>query len=209
MDHDCSTSGFEGIRAQDILERILAQGFKPWKFLGIGGAIDVFIDRCFGHNFDKDNPDDAFLLRRIGFLNEVLLDAGLVKPTIMFAYFVKQPVAEIHYRNRSAANCVRDTTSDPAWLRAASQDFARSPVDPNFEFKSPPTTHVPPEAAPDQAILDGMALSLRRAEFKLTAAQARIADQARRIEGLERSSSWRLTAPLRLMVGALRRQQLR
>jgi hypothetical protein len=43
-------------------------------------VIDVFVDRCFRHNFDPSNADDAFLVRRIAFLNEVLLDAGLVRP---------------------------------------------------------------------------------------------------------------------------------
>jgi hypothetical protein len=43
---------------------------------GFGGVIDVFVDRCFRHNFDPSNADDAFLVRRIAFLNEVLLDAG-------------------------------------------------------------------------------------------------------------------------------------
>ena len=31
--------------------------------------IDVFVDRCFSHNFDPSNADDAFLPRRIAFLN--------------------------------------------------------------------------------------------------------------------------------------------
>jgi len=48
-------------------------------------VIDVFVDRCFRHNFDPSNADDAFLVRRIAFLNEVLLDAGLVRPTMMLA----------------------------------------------------------------------------------------------------------------------------
>jgi hypothetical protein len=43
-------------------------------------VIDVFVDCCFRHNFDPSNADDAFLVRRIAFLNEVLLDAGLVRP---------------------------------------------------------------------------------------------------------------------------------
>jgi hypothetical protein len=43
-------------------------------------VIDVFVDRCFRHNFDPSNADDAFLVRRIAFLNEVLLDTGLVRP---------------------------------------------------------------------------------------------------------------------------------
>ena len=65
--------------------------------------IDVFADRCFSHNFDPSNADDAFLVRRIAFLNEVLLGAGLVwPPSMMLAYLVKYSVAEVHYRKRSA-----------------------------------------------------------------------------------------------------------
>jgi hypothetical protein len=71
-------------------------------------VIDVFVDRCFSHNFDPSNADDAFLVRRIALLNEVLLDAGLVRPMMMLAYLVKYSVAEVHYRNRSALNNVGD-----------------------------------------------------------------------------------------------------
>jgi hypothetical protein len=61
-------------------------------------VIDVFVDRCFSHNFDPSNADDAFLVRRIVFLTEVLLDAGLVRPTIMLTYLVKYSVPEVDYR---------------------------------------------------------------------------------------------------------------
>src|SRR5262249_40329555 len=106
-DHDCSGEGFEGVRAQDVLPLILQQGFTASNFFGFGGMIDVFVDRCFGPNFDVNDPDDAFLVRRMAFLNDVLLDAGLVKPTMMLAYFVKHPVKEAYYRGRSARAAVR------------------------------------------------------------------------------------------------------
>ena len=99
--------------------------------------IDVFVDRCFSHNFDPSNADDAFLVRRIALLNEVLLDTGLVKPTMMLAYFVKYPVTEAHYRNRSALTSVRDSAVEPAWLRSALADFARILTDPDFAFRAP------------------------------------------------------------------------
>ncbi len=134
IDHDCSTSGFEGIRAQDILPLILEQGFHPWKFLSFGGMVDIFVDRCFGPNFNLDNPDDAFLASRISFLNEVLLDAGLVKPTMMLAYFTKTEMGGIHFRGRSAEATVRATTTEPTWLAAALEDFSRRPDDPEFVF---------------------------------------------------------------------------
>jgi SAM-dependent methyltransferase len=136
IDHDCSGESFEGIRSQDVLPLIIRQGFKAWKFLGCGGMIDVFVERCFGHNFDINNADDAFLIRRMVFLNDILLDAGLIKPTMMLAYFVKYPVEEMYFRNRSAQAAVRDTSSDPAWLADALKDFANLRSAPDFAFRS-------------------------------------------------------------------------
>ena len=71
--------------------------------------IDI-ANRCFGHNFDPSNADEAFLIlvRRIAFLKEVLLDPGLVRSTMMLAFLVKYSVAEMHYRNRSALTSVGD-----------------------------------------------------------------------------------------------------
>ena len=136
INHDCSAEGFEGIRSQDVLPLILAQGFKSWKFLGFGGTIDIFVDRSFGPNFDVNSADDTFLVRRMGFLNDILLDAGLVKPTMMLAYFVKYPVEEVYFRKRTAHASARCAASDPAWLVDALQDFARLRSDPAFTFKS-------------------------------------------------------------------------
>jgi SAM-dependent methyltransferase len=137
MDHDCSTEGFEGIRSQDILQLILYQGFIPWKFFGTGGFIDVFVDRSFGHNFDVTNPDDLFLIKRMGLLNDILIDVGLIKPTVMFAYFVKYPVAEINYNNRSAFRSVRDAGNDPAWLTEAISEAARYQCSGDYMYRAP------------------------------------------------------------------------
>ena len=221
IDHDCSIEGFEGVRSQDVLPLILAQGFKAWKFLAAGGMIDVFIDRGFGPNFDVENVDDAFLVRRMGFLNEILLDVGLVKPTIMLAYFVKYPVDEVHYRNRSAHAIVRDPASDPAWLADALDDFALNPVDPDFVFKSPVRSinriELPAgadaassvqscaDAATAYATLEVMVAALRHAQNETVAAHDRIARLTDRIQKMEDSSSWQLTAPLRMLVRMIRR----
>jgi len=218
IDHDCSSEGFEGVRSQDVLPVILAQGFTAWKFLGFGGMIDVFVDRCFGPNFDIDNTDDAFLARRIAFLNEFLLDAGLVKPTMMFAYFVKYPVEELYYRNRSARSAIRDTASEPCWLAGTLDDFSRNnPVDPGFEFKSRlrsparvqellrqvDTAGFDPEE--DHATLAEMLVALRCAQKQVASAEGRLAHQTRRIQEIENSSSWQLTAPLRMLARMMRR----
>ena len=51
--HDCSTAGFEGIRAQDILP-LLVEKFSFEFFLGYGGLTDPFVGRSFGDNYKTD-----------------------------------------------------------------------------------------------------------------------------------------------------------
>ena len=106
-DWDCSGEGFEGIRAQDILPLILKR-FYPSKFIGVGGFIDVFLDRSYGHGFDSKNDSDIRLIKCIAELNEHLLDINAVKPTIMFAHFTKVKCEEKCYRDRNARQSVRD-----------------------------------------------------------------------------------------------------
>jgi len=84
VNRDCSTDGFEGIRAQDILPLLLPR-FHFTHFLGHGGLIDLFIDRGYGHNFDPTDDKDRALIDFIHHLNELLLEHGAIKPTIMFA----------------------------------------------------------------------------------------------------------------------------
>jgi len=111
MDHDCSTEGFEGIRAQDILPLML-HVFHPYKFLGVGGFIDAVVDRSFGHGFDMNNENDKAMIRCIAEINDLLLDSGCIKPTIMLAQFKKKPTKETFYRSRSAKNSLRDPSLD-------------------------------------------------------------------------------------------------
>jgi SAM-dependent methyltransferase len=190
IDHDCSGEGFEGIRAQEVLPLLLAQGFQPWKFFGFGGIVDVFVDRCFGPHFDVNDPDDAFLIRRIGWLNDVLLDTGALKPTMMFAWFTKQPGETTHYRRRTAMAAVRSSEADPPWLAGALADFALHPDDPAYEFRAP----APP--------VDPAASEAQRAA--LHQAQADAATARDHLRALEKSTSWRITAPVRTLARLLR-----
>jgi SAM-dependent methyltransferase len=115
-DHDCSNEGFEGIRAQDILP-LLLQRFHPYRFHAFGGFIDVLVDRGYGHAYDPNVREHVAKIRFLSILNEILLDSGVIKPTIMMAYFTKTKGdrPEIYYRNRRARECVRNC--DPRWLQ--------------------------------------------------------------------------------------------
>jgi cyclopropane fatty-acyl-phospholipid synthase-like methyltransferase len=113
-DWDCSTEGFEGIRSQDILP-LLLKTFRPYKFLGVGGIIDLFVDRGYGPSYDVNNTSDVAFIRFIAELNEILLDANMIKPTMMIAYFCKDDRQEKFYRSRRAFTSVR--FGDPEWTR--------------------------------------------------------------------------------------------
>jgi hypothetical protein len=86
---DCSKEGFEGIRAQDVLP-LLLQRFQSEKFIGFGSAIDIFIDRCFGHNFNRESEWDRDLIDRVHSEDEAGLKSGKLTPTHMMAVFVKK-----------------------------------------------------------------------------------------------------------------------
>ena len=77
---DCSTEGFEGIRAEDILP-LLVRLFKFEAFAAFGNLPDVFVDRSFGHNLSPDNEEYVAFIYRIGELNDRLISEGKIKPT--------------------------------------------------------------------------------------------------------------------------------
>lgn len=85
---DCSKEGFEGIRAQDVLP-LLLERFKCEKFIGFGNIIDIFIDRCFGHNFNSKSKWDHQFIDRVHKEDEASLINGTLTPTHMLAIFVK------------------------------------------------------------------------------------------------------------------------
>jgi hypothetical protein len=84
INHDCSTEGFEGIRAQDILPLLLAR-FDFALFLGFANVVSPFIDRCFGHNFDDKSERDRAFIDRAHAIDEEGFANGTLKPTQMLA----------------------------------------------------------------------------------------------------------------------------
>lgn len=104
---DCSKEGFEGIRAQDVLP-LLLQRFKCEKFVGFGSAIDIFVDRCFGHNFNPKSEWDQELIDRVHALDEDGLKSGKLTPTHMVAVFVKElKVTPFYFRGLEPALSIR------------------------------------------------------------------------------------------------------
>jgi SAM-dependent methyltransferase len=86
---DCSTEGFEGIRAQDVLP-LLLQRFECEKFIGFANVIDIFVERCFGHNFNPESEWDRTFIDRVHSEDESGILSGRLKPTHMLAVFVKE-----------------------------------------------------------------------------------------------------------------------
>jgi ubiquinone/menaquinone biosynthesis C-methylase UbiE len=104
---DCSSEGFEGIRAQDILPLMMERfGFDV--FVPFANVIDVFVDRGFGHNFDPTNPDDLDFIARVGELDELAIDLGVVTPTHLLAVACGQRTDRTRqYRHWSPEHCLR------------------------------------------------------------------------------------------------------
>ncbi len=86
---DCSSESFEGIRAQDILP-LLHERFHFEKFCAWGGLIDLFIDRCFGHNLDPALPVDQMFIDNVWALNQAAIHLGVVTPTQIIAVMKKE-----------------------------------------------------------------------------------------------------------------------
>lgn len=108
---DCSSNGFEGIRAQDILP-LLVQRFHFEKFLAFGNLPDPFCDRCYGPNFQPDVPAHTGFIDSLERLNSQLLELGLLKPTMMFAVIRGRDTGVTRvWRNLTPRFCVRDPGS--------------------------------------------------------------------------------------------------
>jgi SAM-dependent methyltransferase len=92
---DCSAEGFEGVRAQDILPLLLRE-FHYEKFVAFGSAIDVFVDRAFGHHFDPASQTDRDFIDRVHQADEDGFASRTLTPTHMFGVFAREPVASPH-----------------------------------------------------------------------------------------------------------------
>ena len=110
---DCSTEGFEGIRAQDILP-LLVERFRFDLFIGFGNIIDIFIDRCFGPNFDPENEWDRDFIDRVQALDAAEIESGRIKPTHIMAAMTKRPTGPTKmYKHLSPQFCIRRPDEDP------------------------------------------------------------------------------------------------
>jgi SAM-dependent methyltransferase len=107
---DCSLEGFEGIRAQDILGLLLSR-FHCEKFIAFGSAIDVFVDRAFGHHFDPANAADREFIDRVHRADEDGFARGTLTPTHMFAVFTGEAVPEPYFaRGLTPTAAIRATS---------------------------------------------------------------------------------------------------
>jgi len=104
---DCSTVGFEGIRAQDILS-LLVKRFNFELFIAFGNVIDIFVDRGFGPNFDPADENDRAFIDRVQALDQAEIESGHIKPTHMIAVMTKVKVGETKmYKHLSPQFCIR------------------------------------------------------------------------------------------------------
>ncbi len=86
---DCSSEGFEGIRAQDIMSELLKR-FHFRKYIAWGGLTDIFIDRSFGHNLDEKNAEDCAFIDNLAKADRTLLRAKAITPTSVIGVMTKE-----------------------------------------------------------------------------------------------------------------------
>ncbi len=107
VDWDCSSEGFEGIRSQEVLP-LLIERFFFHVFVGFGSAVDPFVDRGFGPNFDAAAAWDRDFIDRVDACDEAGLHAGLLTPTHAVAVLANEPHASPYYsRGLSPERAVR------------------------------------------------------------------------------------------------------
>jgi len=107
---DCSTEGFEGIRAQDILP-LLIKKFKFHRFLAFSNLINVFVDRSFGPNFDVNNAEDCYFIDFVAKLDDYFIESGKIKPIQMIAAMTRHQSAPVRiYKHLSPEFCIRYST---------------------------------------------------------------------------------------------------
>jgi len=123
----CSDGGFEGVRAQDILP-LLVSRFHFEKFLAVGNLTDVFCDRLYGPNYNPTVPAHTQFIDSIELLNSLLLELGVIKPTMMLAVMSNQATASPRFwKTLTPDFCIRSPhTLDLAANRQRSQLLTNS-----------------------------------------------------------------------------------
>lgn len=190
---DCSGEGFEGVRSQDILQ-LLAEGFDFCKFMAFGNLTDVFVERSFGHNYDADSDADRKFIDRVHEVNELLIDLGVLKPTMVIAIMSRQGDCSqdpVCYRGWQPRFCIRETYQH------------REQLDRDGADSRPPNVAASAGVAGSPLAGAGVDVLMQlRAEMRLAREATEEALAARRraeeqLTALHASTSWRVTAPLR------------
>lgn len=193
---DCSQEGFEGIRAQDILAR-LVERFDFLDFMAFGNLTDLFVERSFGHNYDPDCPEDRAFIDKLQAANELLIDLGAIKPTMVIATMTPKGQAERPPR------CYRDWTPE----------FCVRPMPPPLNPELQTNAAAPPMDSTTAVSSELAQTDCQRENSRLQSALQQAAKRHRELEEqiayLHRSSSWRLTAPLRWFKRTLTRTPTR
>ena len=179
---DCSTEGFEGIRAQDILP-LLIKNFDFHLFIAFSNVIDVFVDRNFGPNFNPTNKWDTDFIDAVHQFDEESIRNGLIKPTHMRAVMRKYPADNLDYsRCYSPEYCVRNPSASIDRIEVLRIVLAER----DREF------------AKELAMRDKEIADLK------DALMATLDQKAKEQDLIFASHSWRITAPLRRIAGSLR-----
>ncbi|HEY1225915.1 MAG TPA: hypothetical protein VGF26_01210, partial [Ramlibacter sp.] len=77
-------------------------------FVPFGNVVDIFVDRCFGHNFDTADAWATGFIDRVQAKDEALIEAGTVKPTHMYAAMRVGEVAQPRFHKHLMPEfCVR------------------------------------------------------------------------------------------------------
>lgn len=103
---DCSVSGFEGVRAQDIMP-LLIERFNFELFIAYGNVVDPFIDRSFGPHFDADSEWSRNFIDRVHARDESEMLAGKITPTHMMGVMRVGACFTKHCIGFSPVNAVR------------------------------------------------------------------------------------------------------
>ena len=107
---DCSVEGFEGIRAQDILQ-LLVERFDFELFIPYANVIDPFIDRNFGPHFDVNSEWDRSFIDHVHARDEAAIEAGMLTPTHVIAVLRRRPYSGGRQMagSRKPQDCLRST----------------------------------------------------------------------------------------------------
>ncbi len=115
VNYDHAKVGFEGIRAQDILQ-LMIDRFEFEVFLAHTSITMPFVERRFGYNFDPDRAFDRSFIDEVARRDRALVDSGRLTPTQMIARVSTMPShATITLNGRMPRQCVRGPALENAF----------------------------------------------------------------------------------------------